>query len=235
MAGARRDAPRVPRARPCACALVGPLCAVWGCLMLSPLARPTWLGPWLQTASNFEIVQGRLADEPQFSPPLGGDLTGFGELAQPFMADRQLVCRNRQQYQAVLSHGGDSTAYPQSLPQERLPLPQITGRIAMGNPKQWEPLMLTSRRRERVFERDGYACCYCGAGGPDVVLEPDHVIPLRLRGEDTPANLVTACRPCNRSKGAHTLDCWRAGRGCRATSVMYQRWSANCRIGGLQK
>lgn len=68
--------------------------------------------------------------------------------------------------------------------------------------------------RAYVFARDGHACRYCGASGDGVVLEADHVIPTRLRGPNVCRNLVAACRPCNRSKGSHTVDCWRARYAC---------------------
>lgn len=60
---------------------------------------------------------------------------------------------------------------------------------------------LPRRMRAWVLERDGYACRYCGASGPDVVLEVDHITPRRRDGKTTPRNLATACRPCNRRKG----------------------------------
>jgi hypothetical protein len=62
--------------------------------------------------------------------------------------------------------------------------------------------------RLAVFERDNYTCTYCSARG--VRLEADHVIPVRHGGETTMGNLVTACLPCNRSKGSKTLAEWRA-------------------------
>lgn len=56
------------------------------------------------------------------------------------------------------------------------------------------------------------ACHYCGAPGRIhwitaswvwfEGLEMDHVIPESHRGDSSPANLVLACRRCNRSKGA---------------------------------
>jgi len=62
--------------------------------------------------------------------------------------------------------------------------------------------------RRQVFERDGFACRYCG----EVNLQRpqcDHVIPRALGGPHSLENMVTACGPCNNSKGARRLEEWR--------------------------
>jgi hypothetical protein len=59
--------------------------------------------------------------------------------------------------------------------------------------------------RGAVLERDGWACRYCGADTSEV----DHVNPRARGGTTTPANLVAACRPCNRGKGLRTPWEWR--------------------------
>lgn len=61
------------------------------------------------------------------------------------------------------------------------------------------------RLRFEVFERDGYACRYCGSQPPSVVLVLDHVIPVAADGETTADNLVTACEPCNQGKSSRVL------------------------------
>lgn len=66
--------------------------------------------------------------------------------------------------------------------------------------------MLPADLRMQIFERDDYTCRYCGERG--VRLEADHVVPVSKGGSDDPANLVTACFPCNRSKGAKLLQDW---------------------------
>lgn len=53
-------------------------------------------------------------------------------------------------------------------------------------------------------------CVYCGS---EENIEVDHVVPLSRGGEHSPENLAPACLPCNRSKGARTLDEWH-GRDC---------------------
>ena len=59
--------------------------------------------------------------------------------------------------------------------------------------------------RGAVLERDGWTCTYCGARTTEV----DHVSPRALGGSSTPANLVAACRRCNREKGLRTPTQWR--------------------------
>src|ERR1700759_1744417 len=55
--------------------------------------------------------------------------------------------------------------------------------------------------RFNLFLRDAFACQYCGS--PED-LTFDHLIP-RSQGGSTPwENIVTACAPCNLSKGGRT-------------------------------
>lgn len=60
--------------------------------------------------------------------------------------------------------------------------------------------------RRAVFLRDDHTCRYCLKRG--VRLECDHVIPISRGGGSNLGNLVTACKPCNRSKGARTPQEW---------------------------
>jgi 5-methylcytosine-specific restriction endonuclease McrA len=55
--------------------------------------------------------------------------------------------------------------------------------------------------RFEVFNRDQYACQYCGRRIRELTL--DHVIPRGRGGEHTWENVVSACIPCNRRKGGH--------------------------------
>jgi len=61
-------------------------------------------------------------------------------------------------------------------------------------------------RRMEVFIRDNFTCRYCGAKNPK--LECDHVFPLSRGGRSEIENLVAACRRCNRSKAAKTVQEW---------------------------
>jgi hypothetical protein len=54
--------------------------------------------------------------------------------------------------------------------------------------------------REKVLQRDGYRCRYCGSeSGP---FHMDHVYPCSKGGETTVNNLVTACERCNTQKSS---------------------------------
>lgn len=60
--------------------------------------------------------------------------------------------------------------------------------------------------RAVVFARDDYTCQYCGARG--VSLQADHIYPVSRGGRNDLDNLATACKPCNQSKRAKTLEEW---------------------------
>lgn len=54
--------------------------------------------------------------------------------------------------------------------------------------------------RIKVLERDLHTCQYCGV--KDVPFEIDHILPVAKGGTNDIKNLATACKSCNRSKGA---------------------------------
>jgi hypothetical protein len=78
--------------------------------------------------------------------------------------------------------------------------PPAIGRLMDVPAGEWAKL------RQEVFERDGFACTYCGAIDD---LECDHVVALAAGGKSHRDNLTAACRPCNASKGAKPLADWR--------------------------
>lgn len=65
---------------------------------------------------------------------------------------------------------------------------------------------MSKTTRFEVFKRDGFTCQYCGAHPPQVKLEVDHIVPLAEDGLDEFDNYITACFPCNRGKGARSLE-----------------------------
>lgn len=67
-------------------------------------------------------------------------------------------------------------------------------------------MSLSKRTRFEVLKRDGFRCKYCGASSLSTLLHVDHVIPRAEGGPDDPANLVTACAPCNLGKSAVSLE-----------------------------
>lgn len=60
--------------------------------------------------------------------------------------------------------------------------------------------------RFEVFKRDSFACQYCGASAPTVLLVIDHIKPVAEGGDNDITNLITACQPCNAGKGARELN-----------------------------
>lgn len=76
----------------------------------------------------------------------------------------------------------------------------IPNRSLRNMPPDWQEL------REAVFERDGYACVYCGSGRD---LHCDHVDPVVRGGGHNIENLVTSCATCNLSKSSKTVAEWR--------------------------
>ena len=86
--------------------------------------------------------------------------------------------------------------------ERRQPKGAVSGRARMRPTTEvWSAL------RAIVFRRDDFTCRYCGARG--VRLECDHVVPVVRGGTHDLENLVAACRQCNRSKGAKSLEEWR--------------------------
>jgi hypothetical protein len=77
---------------------------------------------------------------------------------------------------------------------------KIDRRLEMESGK-WDEFRLAT------FKRDNFTCQYCGASR--VRLECDHVVPRAKGGKTELGNLKTACKPCNRSKGAKLLQEWR--------------------------
>lgn len=77
--------------------------------------------------------------------------------------------------------------------------------IEAGLPSPPSPLA------EQIARRDGgFYCAYCSTplmGSPEVPrTNIDHVIPKALGGSNKIENLVLACAPCNRAKGALTVE-----------------------------
>jgi hypothetical protein len=61
------------------------------------------------------------------------------------------------------------------------------------------------RLRFQIFDRDGFACQYCGKTPPDVKLEIDHIISVSTGGTNDPENLRTSCSACNAGKSNRQL------------------------------
>jgi 5-methylcytosine-specific restriction enzyme A len=60
---------------------------------------------------------------------------------------------------------------------------------------------MSDRKRYLVLKRDRYQCQVCHKVGGE--LEVDHILPVCLGGSDSPDNLQTLCKRCNRGKGGN--------------------------------
>ena len=75
----------------------------------------------------------------------------------------------------------------------------VSGRILDVPASTWRKL------RQKVIERDGPNCAYCGiVAGRD--WQCDHVVPVARGGKSTLDNLKVSCPTCNKSKKDGTLS-----------------------------
>lgn len=65
---------------------------------------------------------------------------------------------------------------------------------------------IPKKLRFEVFKRDSFRCQYCGVSAPDVLLQVDHIKPVKEGGTSDITNLITSCVDCNLGKGARKLD-----------------------------
>ena|SRR5436305_3428821 len=80
-----------------------------------------------------------------------------------------------------------------------MPITNLLGLTRLAKP-------LTSEEGRRILERDHYRCQYCvldamSSFENSLIMTVDFLQPRAHKGKKTPANLVTACRPCNIIKG----------------------------------
>jgi hypothetical protein len=61
---------------------------------------------------------------------------------------------------------------------------------------------------EALIERDGPACAWCGRTPWRRDLTLEHLVPRARGGHLVPENVVLACRPCNRRRGARPVDAY---------------------------
>ena len=81
----------------------------------------------------------------------------------------------------------------------------LNGLIKFRKSVSGQRALMTSGLREKIKNRDGYACQICWLSVNDeknLLLEIDHIVPLSKGGITSESNLQTLCWKCNRSKGA---------------------------------
>ena len=57
---------------------------------------------------------------------------------------------------------------------------------------------ISSKKRKKIYARDGYKCRKCGS---TEFLTIDHIIPVSKGGSDENNNLQTLCSDCNTKRG----------------------------------
>mgnify|MGYP003139301238 CR=1 FL=1 len=74
----------------------------------------------------------------------------------------------------------------------------------MAHPSKRKPI--SKKLRFEVFKRDSFKCQYCGQDAPDVILNVDHINPVKNGGNNSITNLITSCFGCNSGKSARLLS-----------------------------
>jgi 5-methylcytosine-specific restriction endonuclease McrA len=92
---------------------------------------------------------------------------------------------------------------------------------------------LTSEEGIRILERDRYCCQYCGLDGMasfenSLVMSVDFITPRARKGKKDPANLVTACRPCNLIKGKRAFASFEEAKTyvLQRREELHKRWES---------
>lgn len=79
--------------------------------------------------------------------------------------------------------------------------------------------------REKIRQRDGNRCSYCGEQGDDTTgpdgrtWHVDHIIPWSKSWDDSPSNLALACAACNAGKRDTDAENFRAQLAERNTTA----------------
>ena len=96
--------------------------------------------------------------------------------------------------------GGSEKVWQMRSPNRILDIPEHIRLLVSGSDRIWKTPPVN---RREVLKRDRYTCQYCG-GQKQLTL--DHVIPKSWGGQHSWDNVVTACSPCNTSKGARSPE-----------------------------
>jgi len=86
----------------------------------------------------------------------------------------------------------------------------------------------TQSKRRIVYEKTDGHCAYCGAElGRHNKMTIDHVVPLALEGGNGVNNMLPACLACNQTKGALTVEQFRADRSKAAKEIHLNLMNSN--------
>lgn len=66
--------------------------------------------------------------------------------------------------------------------------------------------VFTKAERRAVYGKTGGRCAYCGINLEMNQMQVDHVVPLSFFGDNSPENLLPACRSCNHYKHSMTIE-----------------------------
>lgn len=83
------------------------------------------------------------------------------------------------------------------------PIPEDASSERPPKPRNWNTI------RKQVYDRDGYTCVNCGAGGGpngNSELHADHILPRSRDGPDTLQNLRTLCSECHQARHARNFS-----------------------------
>lgn len=69
--------------------------------------------------------------------------------------------------------------------------------------------MATTNKKQKLLNRFGNRCAYCGKTVKPSKMTMDHVIPRSKGGKGVMNNLLPACSACNHAKGSLDLEIFR--------------------------
>jgi hypothetical protein len=67
---------------------------------------------------------------------------------------------------------------------------------------------ISGATQQKIWVADDCMCMYCRRAMGEVQLTIDHFIPIELGGANDPSNYLSACRKCNKDKGASDPKVW---------------------------
>lgn len=77
---------------------------------------------------------------------------------------------------------------------------KINHHPAKNNNAEDNELFCKGFNRQKIIQRDGRKCQWCGQKGPHVKLEVHHIIPVSQGGDDNVRNLITLCVECHKKE-----------------------------------